>query len=359
MFMVLWCPSVVVAGLRPKRLVRRLLSGLPEKFDDIAGDDDGGGVTMNDDHQDQQGGADASGIGGGRINEKIRTYTGPSTGNETGIVTSGTTTSQYNPSQTHSHLLHALEGLDRYPNYLARWNDEDIDRLEESLEEKLAIVRHQREATRERKLFSNSLVQTLLSEHKEKDRWKTFLEPCETWEDVRKRILHPKAAKAIFSSKMFQEKRNNNHTVPSVEDVLNGQCQVELDPGRLEALLDEELYDVYSFRLLSDDFCDNIREFVKELAVLSESATGAELYKNRPFNLDMIGLSWINDLLFHLVMKPIARQLFFESEGLQQDLDWRNGYIAGYSAKPGTGKPRERLVTHTDDAECTRTLLCL
>ena len=164
---------------------------------------------------------------------------------------------------------------------------------------------------------------------------------------------------------MFQEKKhnnnNNNHAVPTVEDVVNGQCQVELDPGRLEALLDEELYDVYSFRLLSDDFCNNLREFVKELAVLmkneSSSANGAaaaaaaELYQNRPFNLDTIGLSWINDLLFHLVMRPIARQLFWESEGLQQDLDWRNGYIAGYSATPDTGKPRERLVTHTDDSE--------
>ena len=347
MFLAAWCPSGVAAVLRPKRMgmVRRLLSGRSELWND----ENNGGITRNDDPDQRP--ITEGGIGGGRINEKMRTFRGPSDNNGDEAIVDATQ-NHYEPSKKSAHLYHALEGLDRYPNYLARWNAEDIDRLEESLEEKLTIVRNQRETVQARHQSANQLVQALLrSERQNKDsRWERFLKRCETWDEVRERILHPQAAKAIFSSKMFQARRNN--TVPSVEDVVSGQISVEIDPGRLETLLDEELYDVYSFRLLSDDFCNNLREFVRELAVLSEAEDGTNFGK-RPFNLDMIGLDWVNDLLFHLVMRPISRQLFLESEDLQKDLDWRNGYIAGYSAKPGAGKPRERLVTHTDDSEVT------
>ena len=351
-FMALWCPSTVVAILRPKRIVRRLLSGLPatDKVDPDEMMLSGAGATMNDKEQQA---TNSSGIGGGAINEKIRHYVPPSNADETTAIADENTLQKYSPSKVRSHLYHALEGLDRYPNYLARWNAKDIGLLEESLQEKIALVRQQREALQERTMCVDKLVQVLLSEHKEKDRWERFMKPCQTWDEVRERILDPQAAKAIFSSKMFQSKYNK--TIPSVENVLNGQTQVEVDPGRLEALLDEELYDVYSFRLLSDGFCEDLREFVKELSVLSETVDGMEQHQigKRPFDLDMVGLGWVNDLLFHLVMRPISRQLFFESEDLQGDLDWRNGYIAGYSAQPGAGKPRERLVTHTDDSEVT------
>lgn len=342
LFLTMWCPSVVVAVLRPKRIVRRLLSGLPEPFEDS-------GVTRNDDDHPPT----TEGIGGGRINEKMRTYRGLNGDETINATDDGGPQHYYQPTEKQAHLYHALEGLDRYPNYLARWNAEDIDRLEESLVEKLAIVRNQREALEERQVSANQLVQTLLRSNQ---KWEGFLTPCQTWDEVRERILHPQAAKAIFSSKMFQARRTNKTVIPSVKDVVSGQTPVEVDPGRLESLLDEELYDVYSFRLLSDEFCDTLREFVQELAALSETTAGADgttQFGRRPFNLDMIGLGWVSDLLFHLVMRPIARQLFLESEDLKQDLDWRNGYIAGYSAKPGAGKPRERLVTHTDDSEVT------
>jgi hypothetical protein len=57
--------------------------------------------------------------------------------------------------------------------------------------------------------------------------------------------------------------------------------------------------------------------------------------------------------MLHLVLRPVARQLYEDSEGLLDDLDWRHGYIAAYSADPDAAKPRERLVTHTDDSEIT------
>ena len=40
------------------------------------------------------------------------------------------------------------------------------------------------------------------------------------------------------------------------------------------------------------------------------------------------------------------------------ELDWRQGYIAGYSVDPAAvrGAPRQRLVSHTDDSEVTLNL---
>ena len=76
-------------------------------------------------------------------------------------------------------------------------------------------------------------------------------------------------------------------------------------------------------------------------------------------NLDNIGLSWLNDILFQLVVRPISRHLYQQSEmGGQKenstgDLDWRHGFIAAYAANPDAHRPRQRLVPHTDDAEVT------
>lgn len=75
-------------------------------------------------------------------------------------------------------------------------------------------------------------------------------------------------------------------------------------------------------------------------------------------NLDIIGLEWLNDLLFQLIVKPISRHLFLQSE-TKKELDWRNGYVAGYSSNPTLiGKPRSKLVAHTDDSEVTMNI-CL
>lgn len=338
-------PSVAVAALRPKRILRRLLTGAPAEEEGKLG------LETSDTS------ASPSGIGGGAINEKQRQYQGGEKGSVAGevVASSSSSSSFYAPSKHPSHLYHALEGLDRYPNYLARWQPEDIDQLEASLEEKLSLVRQQRtQVLQERTDAAQQVVQSLLETHEEKERWQTLLKPLETWQDIQSKLLDPTAVTAIFKSKMFSAKRNND-TIPTVLAVRQGQVPVALDPERLQAWLDEELYDVYSFRLLRDGFCRDLTDFARAFAQASEALPLDDKHKlsSRPFNLDLVGLGWVNDLLFHLVMRPLARELFSHSEGLQSDLDWRHGYVAGYSAQPGSGKPRERLVTHTDDSEVT------
>jgi len=362
-FMVLCYPSVVSALLRPNKrhFIRRFFSTTTTA---AAAPTSSSNTTMNNQEQKEH----PDSVGGGAINEKIRTYD-ETAGQSTHAKNSTqqqitTTTTTYNPSSVPSHLYHALEGLDRYPNYLHRWNMSDIDRLEQSLEDQLALVRQQRATVQERRDGCARVVQAMLQDHPQRTKWQKILEPCQTWDQVRDRILDARAAHAIFRSPMFRDSnKSNKSTIPSVQDVMNGRTVVHLDPGRLEALLDEELYDVYSFRLLSTEFCQSLREFVQELSLWSEtkmpdSDSNNQYLGKRPFNLDMIGLGWVNDLLFQLVMRPIARHLFFESEQLQDDLDWRNGYIAGYSSQPNAVKPRERLVTHTDDSEVTMNI-CL
>ena len=284
-------------------------------------------------------------LGGGAINEKKRLYKEDGEGEEYAKLEEQNSSS-FRPSTTRSHLWHALEGMDRYPNYLSRWSSDDMDRLEDSLMEQVTRVRQQKEQVLERRQG----IQNLVNDFVETDgRWKRLLQVPNKWEEFRSRILDPGVCKAIFDTKGNLGKAN--HTVP---EVLRGEVTVELNVSQLATLMDEELFDVFSFRLLSLDFCRELREFIAALHTFGQTQTEyAELLVGRrPVDLDTVGLSWLNDLLFHLVMRPISKHLFQTSETIKE-LDWRQGYVAGYSAKPSEGRPRERLATHTDDSEVT------
>ena len=107
--------------------------------------------------------------------------------------------------------------------------------------------------------------------------------------------------------------------------------------------------------LLRAQFCGKLTKLLRTVASLADSDEYTHLkIGSGNVDLDTIGLGWVNDLLFHLVLRPIARLLYGETEGFK-DLDWRQGYVAGYSSKPSiaTATPRQRLVPHTDDSEVT------
>ena len=150
----------------------------------------------------------------------------------------------YNPIRHRSHLWHALEGLDRYPNYLSRWSEEDIDKLEVSLESQLEKVREQKNAILKQRRGIDSMVERLAQNGK----WRPFLEPPQTWDDIRDNVLDPRMNKAVFNSKQFTTSKR-----PSVQEVLSGQVTVELDAHLLEELMEEELFDVYSIPLLTPE----------------------------------------------------------------------------------------------------------
>lgn len=128
-------------------------------------------------------------------------------------------------------------------------------------------------------------------------------------------------------------------------------------------------YYLHTFRigrnLFRIQFCRLIRQTVRDLTNLCESVEEFNHIKLgcRPVDLDMIGLGWINDMIFNLFIRPMTIHLFAKSEQLESTdssskttvLDWRHGYVAGYSVSPAgmKGATREKLVCHTDDSEVT------
>lgn len=262
----------------------------------------------------------------GAINEKLRNLTKAGTENPSPPESFS--------SDSRAHLLHALEGLDRYPNYLNRWNERDMEELEVALQQQLAKVRQQRQAIQARRGAIAELTNQQVP---------ASLERPSSWEEV-KALLDPALVKAIFQSRQFRK------NPPSLDQVLSGETALELDANLLESLMDQEVYDVYSLPLFQQSFCDDIRIYICNVKKLGDASLNMG---TRPIDLDTIGLSWINDLLLHLVVRPISHHLYKDTECVGGDLDWRQGYVAAYSAQPET---RNRLVAHTDDSEITLNL---
>lgn len=294
-------------------------------------------------------------VGGGAINEKKRRNGNYGVDvlcadNEKSVSSSFDRTSI-------SHRLHAMVGLDRYPNYLLRWNNiDDIEELEASLESQIEMVRNQKQLLEERKNLASNLIKCI--QEADSDHLSKYLKQPNSWEELIS-YFHPLAVKAIFNKRFF--KKNPNLTVQSV--CKRGCPEINLDPGPLEALIDLEPCDVYSFLLLSDEICHALVEMSKKIsaASVSESDESRQRLGNRPVTLDLdqFGLEWLNNVLFNVVIRPLSRLLFAGQE-FKGELDWRQGYIAGYSSKPSkeAGIIRNHLVSHTDDSELTFNL-CL
>jgi hypothetical protein len=299
-------------------------------------------------------------MGGGSINEsprRIRTTTMGTHTNCNTVPTASSSSSSsssssktnYDPQHNHAHLLHSIMGLDRYPNYLSRWsyNIHDIDKLQDALTHQLEKVKHQKLNLIERRKRMNEIIEHAMATYQDID-WTVLTVPL-SWEQVRSDILHEDASKAIFQSRLFKSVNDR----PELQDVLEGKVHVELDLGQLEDWLHEEFFDVYSMSLLSRSFCIRLKNAIQ--AILDQAnMEGATDIGKRAIDLDMIGVEWINDLLFHLILKPLSKELFQTTETLNS-LDWRHGYIAGYSnvASEKVGATRNFLMPHTDDSEVT------
>jgi len=305
-------------------------------------------------------------VGGGSVNEKKRQYRAnsckPDAGSPSSLASSLSTQSSsnadvsiqsvYNPTNHRSHLLHALEGLHRYPNYLSRWESGDVEALERELQRVLKQVQDQKSNTQNQRNNIELALRDFFLEHPE---WKKFSTVPESWEEIRE-ILDPRAANVVFRS----QKGGTRIKELGVKDVIAGRTQIELDTGHLEEWMDEEMFDVYSFPLLSQSFCRKLCLYASSVMTYLESSPQKSEKPLRSCyrDLDNLGLAWLNDLIFHLILKPISAQLYRDTDLEGGDLDWRHGFIAAYSGNPTTSKPRQRLVPHTDDAEVTLNL-CL
>lgn len=240
----------------------------------VASDDGGADVDPSRDR-----------IGGGAINEKPRSY---GSGNENEGVDGdgdggGNETTSWNPSDNLSHMLHALVGLDRYPNYLGRFKDvSDMQELEKALEARLSDVRRQRSEIVERRAGIRRVVGRYLSmnghdvSHAEDEGpsdcsglWSRHpsLSPPKTWLDLKERkILQGQAFKVAYHSiskslsnqesnrkRKSKGRKSEKQTMPTVEEITKAKITVELDPSLLEDWMCQEMFDVYSFPLLTNE----------------------------------------------------------------------------------------------------------
>ena len=220
----------------------------------------------------------SSTIGGGAINEKPRLYRQSSASQSEFQSKSLGARSTWNPEQDLSHMLHALVGLDRYPNYLSRFQDlDDVIALENALELTLDKVRQQKNGMIEKKQGIRELIahyNRLEGEKTAKNRedatnqsvrmaaanddveflWSSELTPPKSWADLKQRnILKEDALKVAF-----QSMKSNQCQHYEVGDIIEGKVDFDLDPSLLEELMDQEMFDVYSFPLLNAKVSNDI-----------------------------------------------------------------------------------------------------
>lgn len=187
-------------------------------------------------------------FGGGAINEKERK--GPlTTNNFVGGAGDCEKTSGFDGHNL-SHRLHALMGLDRYPNYLLRWNNiQDIHELESTLEQQLDLVKKQKSLLLER----NNVISKHVDDLTNGEMFELsdlIKRPPGSWKELMI-FFHPSASKALFDKKFF-----NRYSDLTVEEVLSEKCRdISLDPSLLEEWMDMEIFDVYSFPIFSNVVC--------------------------------------------------------------------------------------------------------
>ncbi len=78
--------------------------------------------------------------------------------------------------------------------------------------------------------------------------------------------------------------------------------------GWVAQLLTEECEGVYSFPLLKPEFCAKLVEAGHEFGEFVDVHKLEHLVgHDRPKMLDLMQLTWLNDLLLHIVMNPLAQ----------------------------------------------------
>lgn len=310
-------------------------------------------------------------IGGGAINEKLRTSMNQDT-DETKSQAAAANQEGFQPQIHKAHLWHALEGFDRYPNYFQRWNnihwtdaDDSIDEsekddllsLEQALRETADAVHRERERiARQRKTWHDKIPQFLQQYPQFRKFWNEtpYGEDWKSWCD---NILHPTIQKLLFTT------TTNNSTTSSsnchlkacphatVTQVLSGAVPVAWNVSLLTELLDEECLDVFSMPILSHAFCQELIQLIRALQQFL--AQDSSIEQPRFFSLSELGITWLDNFLFRVLIQPISLHLFENTR-----LDWYHSFVAGYASQPSRVTPRQFLVPHTDDSEVTLNL-CL
>ena len=337
-------------------------------------------------------------VGGNAVNEKTRRPSRARYHNDD----DDTTAIGFDPQRIKSHLYHALEGLDRYPNYLSRWNDDGhvaLDRLEGALREALDKVQGQRARVATHRQEMEALVQDFWHCHPE---YQTLVQRPSSWHELQQSVFDPQWSRAIVQSWKRQQKRqlSSSSSSPSRPNAATSSSPpplpwqeeapkaLTLEAAQLEPLMDQVVPDVYSLPLLQPSYCQKILAYLRDLSAFRQEryhrnvanhtgqhASSSSSLHTRWIDLDHVGLSWLNDVFMYYAIQPLSRHLFqaevngvgggssmnTNNDNNNDDaalLDWRQGYLAAYTTPTSTDqmRPRQGLTVHSDDSEVTLNL---
>eukprot|EP01084_Bolivina_argentea_P067689 123225_1 len=273
-----------------------------------------------------------------------------------------------------SNILHSTFGIDHYPNYLYRWNLNNITQLETQLLSQLKHIQSRKQQLQQIVNLSKSFNGILNNTNQSSNEQIQLINS----------ILHTKLLPFI--------KYNTT----------NNKISLQWDWNMISEIMAEEIEYVYSFPLFDTKFCDKLLQhtdqyikFIANINKINQNNDCQLLLSSKRSVLDWMNLGWLNDFLLEQIINPITKHLFQnemyynctssvnnnnknEFEIKHRLLDWRHGYIIGYKAKhelyddiydenkeekietnvsdkKGVENIYQRsgLVNHTDDSEIT------
>jgi len=292
---------------------------------------------------------------------------------------------RYEPAAELAYRLHHTFGLDHYPYYLNRWATDEIDNLEASLEQQLALVRAQKQEN----LTRARLMAAVLADA-----------GCTELGDLRlDEVLAPALLRTLnFVQSSGGRVQSSSACALKAADAAtkldSGELKVASGSGTLVASLDEIDNDgqLFGLEVLAPSFCellvarascigDSLSEIAAAIETSSSTSPGgssiedgfddasvaARLLQN-PLSIGAIGCDWLNTLLLATVLQPVTRAAYPSETMGGALLDYRHSFLAGYaptgagsmatsSALPSRPPPslatKSALIRHTDNSEVT------
>lgn len=216
-------------------------------------------------------------------------------------------------------LMHALYGLQRFPGYLAKWRDEDLDMLEKLSTVLTDATKRERDNRRRRAHFLRE--------------YKSLHSDLATISTSFEKLMSPNCVTWL---KGDRKKR-------SIASVLN--------------VREEHPSGIFSFDLLSKDACQMLREemghFLKYRNEYEKQHGPVPGTLRERLVLRDLNLSAFSSFLFERIVKPLVKEIFGPST--LASLDFHHDYFVGYGKNEIASRNiiRNALIPHTDDSEIT------
>ena len=238
-----------------------------------------------------------------------------------------------------AHVLHTLNSIERYPNFLHRHDDTYAKQVEDELEAYVSKLREIRERREDRASILNGVKEKYRSAFEDQDGRKlaaldprqsilTFEMLSQCLSETGKRLLSAQMKRHSQSGGDAVDVTNTTHSLADLEGALDMplgdpklnvvEVEVRNDGGGSCFSCSVELSETppillcYSSQMFDERFCEEAIGRCKEFASMvdAEVEEGSELKGRSTFDLRYVpGLEWVPDFMLDFVAKPIAREV--------------------------------------------------